>query len=97
VKKTDRKTVTDLYIIPIGTKKESLKITEKLRDNGIKAEIDLSGRGPSKNMKYADSLGMPFVGFIGEDELSKGIIKIKDMASGKESNIKFDKVMDFIQ
>jgi len=85
-----KKTVTDLYIIPIGTLDACIDLAERMRDEGIRTEVDLVGRGPSKNMKYAHSLGIPFVAFVGEEELAKGEAKVKDMVSGEERFVALD-------
>ena len=80
-----RQTVANLLIIPIGkTTEEAIKITQELRSKGIKVIVDLAGKGVSKNIEYADKLGIPFVGFLGEDEIKQNKIKIRDMTSGKE-------------
>jgi histidyl-tRNA synthetase len=90
IKKKSKQTVTQLFIIPINTQKESMKICQKFRDAGIKTEIDIMDRGPSKNLKYANSKSIPFIAFIGEDELKKGKVKLKDMNSGKEKFLSVD-------
>lgn len=78
------KTASKVYVIPIQTLGESLAIAKKLRDNGINTDIDLMGKGPSKNLSYANSLGIPYVIFIGGDEMKKNKVKLRDMRSGKE-------------
>jgi len=78
------KTLTKAYIIPIKTDKEAVKLVDKLRSEEISAEIDLMQRGISKNLDYANSLGIPFVIFLGEKELKEGKLKLRDMKSGKE-------------
>ena len=79
VKNAEKKTVTEVYIIPIQTFKESFKIAQELRNEGIKTDIDLIGRGPSKNLNYANAMNIPYVIFIGKDELKK-----KKVKTGKE-------------
>lgn len=84
-KSSGKKTVTQAFIIPIGTADRCIGIAEELRNAGIAAEMDLAGAGPSKNLRYANSLGIPIVVFIGEDELASGKAKIRDMRTGIES------------
>jgi len=84
-KKEKQKTVTQLLLIPIGTFNDVSKMAEQLRGAGINAEIDLMDRGPSKNLAYADSLQIPFVAFIGEEETKQDKMKLKNMKTGKES------------
>ena len=95
--KTQQKTVTKVYIIPIGTFNESLKIAEELRNENIRVDIDLTGKGPSKNLQYANSLGIPYVLFIGEEELKQGKVKLKDMNSGKEQLMSAEELILFLQ
>lgn len=85
-----RRSVTQLYIIPIKTFKESLVITTKLREAGLKVEIDLMDKGVSKNLDYANSLKIPFVAFIGDSEIVEQKIKLKNMHSGKEELVTLD-------
>ena len=82
--KEEKKTVTQIYIIPIKTLNESLTIAEELRKSGIKADIDLMGKGISKNLEFANSLGIPYVLFIGPDELKQNKVKLRDMKTGEE-------------
>ena len=63
-------------------------MVQELRKGGVKADIDIMQRGPSKNIDYAGSLGIPLVGFYGEDEMKKGVIKIRNLNTGKESLVK---------
>ncbi|HLC62666.1 MAG TPA: histidine--tRNA ligase, partial [Candidatus Nanoarchaeia archaeon] len=78
------KTNTKVYVIPIKSLNEGIKIAQQLRDAGIKTDIDLNEKGPSKNLEYANSLGIPFVLFVGKKELQEGKLKLRDMKSGKE-------------
>lgn len=94
--KTGKKTVTQVYIAPIGTLNESLKIAEELRNENVKVDIDLTGKGPSKNLQYANSLGIPYVLLIGEEELKQGKVKLKDMNSGKEQLMGAEELIVFL-
>jgi len=51
-----KKTVTELYVIPIQTFKESLVIATTLREAGLNVDIDLMEKGISKNLDYANTL-----------------------------------------
>ena len=82
----------DLYVIPIGTETECLKITTALRSSGIRTDIEMTGRKLKKSMDYANKLGIPYVIVIGEDELSSGNIKLKEMVSGNEYPLTLDTI-----
>ena len=79
-----RQSQTQVFIIPIKTFKESLKVAADLRKNNVNTELDLADKNISKNLDYANKKGIPFVVFIGPDELKKKKVKLRDMKSGKE-------------
>ncbi len=91
-----KKTVTELFIVPIKTFQASLEITNALRRSGINVEIDLMDRGISKNMDYANTQGIPFVAFIGDAELEEKKIKIKHMKTGEEQFVAWEDVAKII-
>lgn len=78
------KTLAKVCVIPINTVEESLKIVQQLRTEGIKADFAIGKKGVSKNLEYANSLGLPFVIIIGENELKKKKVLLRDMQSGQE-------------
>lgn len=83
-KKATSKTVTEALVIPIGTLKEAIKLANEMRASGIRTEIDLLERGISSNLNYANSLGIPYVVFLGKKELAEKKVKLRDMRSGEE-------------
>jgi histidyl-tRNA synthetase len=90
------KSVTQAYIIPIQTFERSFEIAQQLRQSGIAVDIDLLNRGPTKNLKYANALGIPYVIFIGDEELKQGKVKLRDMQSGKEKLVSVKECVDTI-
>ena len=87
------KTVTEVLVIPINAEKEAEEIAESLREHGIRTETDIMGRGPSKNLEYADALKIPFVLFVGEEEVKAKKYKLKNMKTGKECLETVEKVI----
>ncbi|MBU2633857.1 MAG: histidine--tRNA ligase [Nanoarchaeota archaeon] len=94
VVKFDEKTNVKVYCIPIGCYDEALKIVNELRKNGINTDIDLLSKNISKNLDYANKKGIPYVLFIGENELKLGKYKLKDMVSGKEEMLSVKDVVN---
>ncbi len=88
-----------IYIAPMG-ENESVKACElliNLRQNGIKCETDLSGKSIKAQFKYADKIGAKFVGVIGSNELEKGVIKVKEMATGNEKEVEFSSLIEYLK
>lgn len=79
------KTSTKVLVVPINTIDESLKIVQKLRSCGVASEISMGKKGVSKNLQYANALGIPYVVIIGENELKAKKVLLRDMQSGEES------------
>lgn len=63
-------------------KKACFHILHKLRQKGISAQMDFSTRKLPKLMQYADSIGAQHVAVIGENELSSGMVDIKELSTG---------------
>jgi histidyl-tRNA synthetase len=92
-KQDAKKTVVDFYIVPIGnTQREALGIAQQLRENNINVDLDIVGKGISKNLDFANKYGIPFVIFIGDNELKQGKIKVKNMAKGTEKIVSLKKL-----
>lgn len=94
--KLEKKTVTDLYVIPIGLFEECFDVVREFRKNGIKVDFDLLRRGVSKNLAYANGYGIPFVAFIGQEELDARKIKLKNMESGEERFVNVEDAVNLI-
>jgi len=72
----------EVLIISLEQDKKAIELAEELRKQGTRVII-MYGK-PSKALEYANSYSIPKVIFIGEDEVKKKKLKIKDMKSGKE-------------
>ncbi len=64
-----------------------LKTVSSLRAKGIAAEIYPDEAKMKKQMAYADARKIPFVGLAGEDEISRGVIAVKNMLSGAQEEV----------
>jgi len=87
------KSNTMLYVVPIGMLDESTKVAEELRLIGFNVDMDIMGRGVSKNLQYASAQGIPLVVLIGEDEVKQGKVKLRDMKTGEEELLTLDGVV----
>ncbi|CAI8375748.1 MAG: histidine--tRNA ligase [Hyphomonadaceae bacterium] len=60
----------------------ALQIATELRQAGLRAEAYIGASGMRPQMKYADRRGAPAVVMVGDDELAKGTVTIKDLKAG---------------
>ena len=88
-----------IYVASMGEqeKEKAFCLVKSLRENGVIAELDHMERGIKAQFKYADKIGAKYVGVIGSDELAKGIIKIKNMSDGQETEVSFENVVEFLR
>ena len=80
----------DICIIPIGTEKEALVLATKLRSEGYRVEVELSGKKVRKAMDKANRENIKKTIVLGETEVSKDCYKVKDMDSGEEQQFSFE-------
>lgn len=90
----------EAYVIPIGkVEGEAFALVGKLREAGFKAEMDIMKRNLSKNLGSVDARKIPLVLFLGEDELAKNQVKVRDMGSGEEKLVElspFGKLQEYL-
>jgi histidyl-tRNA synthetase len=78
-------------------KAKAFALSNQLRRAGVSCDLDHMDRGIKSQFKYADKIGAKFVGVIGSSELEAGVIKIKDMSTGEEKEVKFDDLVNYIK
>ncbi|MDE6107376.1 MAG: histidine--tRNA ligase [Oscillospiraceae bacterium] len=57
------------------------------RTAGVKAQLYTEPKKFKNKMNYADKIGVPYVAFLGEDEVQNGVVSLKDMVSGEQKKI----------
>ena len=89
----------DVYIAWLGenTSETALKIAESLRDNDIRVYIDYSEKGMKSHMKKADKLSVRYCIILGEDELNKGIVLLKDFSTREQKEVKIEEIVNQIK
>lgn len=76
---------------------ESLELAKNLRDKNIKTEIDISGRKLKDQLRRASKKRVSFVVIMGEKEIAKNKVKIKNMKTGEEQDVEIEKAYAFIE
>lgn len=82
----------DLFIVALGDKAtlKAIELCKDMRAEGFTALMDLNQRSVRAQMKYADKLDAKYNIVIGDNEVEEGIAKLKDMATGEETEIALD-------
>jgi histidyl-tRNA synthetase len=89
----------DIFIVAIGDKahKEAFKLLYKLRNNGISADKDYLGRSIKAQFKYSNKVDATYTIVIGEDEITKDIVTLKNMETGEQEEIKLSELIDVLK
>lgn len=75
----------DALVIPMAEELGySIAAATALRDAGIRTQLYCEKKKFKAKMSYADKLGIPFVVLIGEDEMTAGVVAVKNMLSGEQ-------------
>ena len=77
----------DAYLVTLGdlARERALGFVQELRHTGLSVGWDTSGRGLGGQMKRADRSGARFAVLIGDDELERGSVTLKDLTTGEQS------------
>ena len=86
--------LTDIFIIPMGTDIECLKIAETMRSAGYKVEVEMKKRKMKKSLEYANEENIPYVFILGEDELANETITVKDMKQKTQLQISTTNILE---
>ena len=79
----------DLYLVTMGeaARLAAFGYLATLRRVGLSADTDYEGRSLKAQMRSANKLRARFVTVLGDDELTSGILKLKDMATSQETDV----------
>jgi histidyl-tRNA synthetase len=90
-------TGTKLLFFNLGEKEcmSALKAAQQLRLRNISCEIYHEAAKFDKQFKYAEKKKIPFIAIIGEEEIKSNSVKIKNMTSGQQQEIKLSELSKF--
>ena len=78
----------DVLVIPMSEDfVKAVEVATALRDAGIRTQLYTEKKKFKAKIGYADKLGIPYVVFLGEDEIANNVITLKDMASGQQQTL----------
>ncbi len=85
----------DILFINFGEEAElnCMELSHELRGKGIAAELYPSSVRMNKQMKYANDRGVRYIGLLGEDEMRRGVIQLKNMDSGEQKEYPQNKLV----
>ncbi len=82
-------TVFDEKLLP-----DSIVLATRIRDAGIPSEVYFEPRRMKHQFSYADKLNIPYVAILGENEINKGVVALKDMTTGEQEELMFEEIIE---
>ncbi|MBI9054270.1 MAG: histidine--tRNA ligase [Bacteroidales bacterium] len=89
---------TKVMFVNFGEKEEiyCLPLVQKLREEGVNSEIFPESAKMKKQMTYANNKNIPYVILVGDNEMQSGLLTVKDMVTGEQSELKFEELLQKI-
>jgi histidyl-tRNA synthetase len=87
---------TSCFIAPLGAKAAdaALVLSRELRGRGIPAEADTRGGSLKSLLRRADSLGARLCLVLGDTELERGVVAVKDLAARSQEEVPRQDVLE---
>ncbi len=88
----------DVLILPMTDDlAPAIGFATRLRSAGVRAQLYTEQKKFKQKMTYADRLGVPFAAFLGEDEIAKNAVSVKDMLSGEQETMPVDQAVERVR
>lgn len=89
----------DCFFAAVGeaADEQAVRLVNALREAGIQADKDYQGRKMKGQFKAADRLHAKFVLILGDEELEKGQVTVKEMATGEQTEVAISELIDYLK
>lgn len=95
--KNDKGATSRVAVLPLGDYFELVYgLVGNLRNNNIASEVLIAGDSLKKKLSIVNKKGIRFAAILGENEIKNKVITVKDMESGTQEEVYFEKIVDFI-
>ena len=91
-----KQSLIDIYMVPLDTNINTLKLASLLRENGFNVLIEMNKKKVGKCFEYAERERIKYVMIIGENEVNSNVYKIKDMEKKEEYSFSQDELIKFL-
>ena len=84
----------DVLVLPMTEElAPAVALSTALRGAGIRTQLYTEAKKFKAKMNYADKLGIPYVVFLGDDEIAKNVVTCKDMATGEQTTTPLEETL----
>ena len=91
-----KQNLIDVYMVPLDTNVETLRLANFLRQNGVNVLIEMNKKKVGKCFEYAERENIKYVMIIGENEVNSNMYKIKDMLKKEEYTLEYEELIKFL-
>jgi histidyl-tRNA synthetase len=90
---------TEVYVAVLGQSSMdgAAKLANNLRAEGVNVELDFTERKLDKQIKTAVKKNIPYVVFVGDEEIKSESYKLKDVRTGDEESLSFERLVTRIK
>jgi histidyl-tRNA synthetase len=89
---------TEIYIVVLGEEiAAASKIAKTLRSEGVNAELDITDRKLDKQLKSAVKKQIPFILFVGSQEVADEIYTLKNIGTSEEQKLGLERIISLVK
>lgn len=92
-----QESLIDLYLVPLDTDIECLKLATTLRKEGVKVLIEMNKKKVAKCFEYAEHEHINYISIIGSNEIESGELHLKNMETKEETILKISELLNFFK
>jgi histidyl-tRNA synthetase len=88
---------TAFFVAAMGepARDAAIALLRDLRRAGLEAHMEYEGRSLKSQMKRADRLKTAYALILGEDELARAVVTVKDMRAGEQAQVGRDAILEY--
>lgn len=85
----------DIFVAKVNEKNKvvAFRLLQKIRNAGLSADMDYSGGSLKSQMRIANKIGASYTVIIGEEELSKNMVILRNMQTKEQKEVKIDNII----
>lgn len=86
----------DIFVAKVNEKNKvvAFRLLQKIRNTGLSADMDYSGGSLKSQMRIANKIGARYTVIIGEEELSKNMVILRNMQTKEQKEVKIDNLIN---
>jgi len=93
---TETPAALDAFVVMAGAelRPEALKLAKTLRAAGLRVDADLRGGSLKSQLRRVDKSGAAYAIVLGEGELERGVVQVKDLVAHAQREVPMDEVAE---